>query len=139
MAKSQAASDDATRELAAELLKRTQDLDLEGMQALFSPDVVFWSNVGQLETGLAERMMFMALEKEVFAELRIEDVNVEVFDGGYVQQCTFAGTVRGGGDVSIPTCLVVRVHDGRVVRFEEYVSTDQIEPVIDAITAHLGS
>jgi ketosteroid isomerase-like protein len=127
------------RELAEALLERTQNLDLEGLRELFSPDVVFWSNLGQTETGLGARMTFMALEKEVFAELRIENVRIEVFDGGFIQQCTFAGVVEGGAEVSIPTCLVVRANDSRVVQFEEYISQDQIKPVIDAITAHIDT
>ena len=132
---SETPDDTAMRALAERLLAQTRALDLEGMRALFSPSVVFWSNVGQVESPLEERMTFMALEKEVFEELRIDDVRIEVFAGGYVQQCVFAGSLRGGVEVRIPTCLVVRASDGLVTSFEEYVSLDQIQPVVDAIMA----
>ncbi len=129
----------AMRALAEELLERTRALDLDGMRALFARDVVFWSNVGQGESGVDQRMAFMALEKEVFDELEIEDVRIEVFDGGFVQQCVFAGAVKSGVTVRVPTCLVIRVAEGQVTRFDEYVSMDHIQPVVDAIAAHLAA
>ena len=127
------------RALAEALLAATRALDLDGMRALFAPDVLFWSNVGQVESGLDQRMAFMALEKQVFDTLAIEDVHIDVFEGGFVQQCVFAGTVTGGPSVRVPTCLVVRVAEGQVTRFDEYVSTDHIKPVVDAIAAHLAA
>jgi ketosteroid isomerase-like protein len=139
MAMSETQGSTAMRAVAEELLAKTRALDLDGMRALFARDVVFWSNVSQVESGLDQRMAFMALEKEVFDELAIEDVHIDVFDGGFVQQCVFAGTVKGGAAVRVPTCLVVRVTEGQVSRFDEYVSMDHIQPVVDAIAAHLAA
>src|SRR5262245_12373030 len=139
VAMSETAGSTAMRALAEELLAKTRALDLDGMRALFARGVVFWSNVGETESGLDQRMAFMALEKEVFEALEIEDVRIAVFDGGFVQQCDFTGTVAGGITVRIPTCLVVRVAEGRVTRFEEYVSMEHIKPVVDAIAAHLAA
>ena len=135
---SETAGSTAMRALAEELLARTRALDLDGMRALFARDVVFWSNVGQVESGVDQRMAFMALEKEVFDALVIEDVHIDVFEGGFVQQCVFAGTVKGGATVRVPTCLVIRMAEDRVTRFDEYVSMDHIQPVVDAIAAHLA-
>src|SRR5262245_4495920 len=101
VAVSETAGSTVMRALAEELLARTRALDLDGMRALFARDVVFWSNVSDAESGLDQRMAFMALEKEVFEALEIEDVRIEVFDGGFVQQCDFTGTVTGGLSVRV--------------------------------------
>ncbi|MFI5425468.1 nuclear transport factor 2 family protein [Aeromicrobium sp. UC242_57] len=61
------------------------------------------------------------------ADLRVENPQIKVFDGGWVFQATTVGTTADGDPVRIPNCLVVIVENGRIARFEEYADSRAVE------------
>ncbi|GAA4368344.1 hypothetical protein [Nocardioides caricicola] len=98
---------------------------LEGRRAddeLYAEGVTTWHNIGEREAEV-QRTPSRTRQVEAGADLRVEDVRMHVFDGGWVLQATTVGTNAAGALVRVPTCLVVTLRDGRIARFEEYADS----------------
>lgn len=98
---------------------------LEGRRAddeLYAEGVTTWHNIGEREAEV-QRTPSRTRQVEAGADLRVEDVRMHVFDGGWVLQATTVGTTAAGAPVRVPTCLVVTLRDGRIARFEEYADS----------------
>lgn len=85
-----------------------------------------WHNIGEREVEI-QRTPSRTRTVESGADLRVVDVRVKVFDGGWVFQGTTVGTNAAGGAVRVPVCLVVTLRDGRIARFEEYADSRAAE------------
>lgn len=102
---------------------------LEGRRAdddVYADGVTTWHNIGEREAEV-QRTPSRTRQVAGGADLRVEDVRLHVFDGGWVLQATTVGTTADGAPVRIPTCLVVTVRDGRIARFEEYADSRAAE------------
>lgn len=102
---------------------------LEGRRAdddVYADGVTTWHNIGERETEI-QRTPSRTRQAESGADLRVEDVRLNVFDGGWVLQATTVGTTASGAPVRVPTCLVVTVRDGKIARFEEYADSRAAE------------
>ncbi|MGH1562581.1 nuclear transport factor 2 family protein [Mumia sp. DW29H23] len=114
---------------AAALARRWLPDFLAGRRAaddVYAPGASTWHNIGEREAEiLATPSRTRSVEKG--AELRVEDVHVKVFDGGWVVQSVAVGTSPDGQPVRIPSCLVVTMRDGKIARFEEYADSRAAE------------
>jgi len=102
---------------------------LEGRRAdeeLYADRVTTWHNIGEREAEI-QRTPSRTRANDGGADLRIVDVRLRVFDGGWVLQATTVGTTAAGEPVRIPTCLVATVRDGRIQRFEEYADSRAVD------------
>ena len=102
---------------------------LEGRRAdddLYAAGVTTWHNIGDREAEI-QRTPSRTRQVQAGADLRVEDVRMQVFDGGWVLQATTVGTNAAGEPVRVPTCLVVTLRDGRIARFEEYADSRAAE------------
>jgi ketosteroid isomerase-like protein len=102
---------------------------VEGRRAdddLYADGVNTWHNIGERESEV-QRTPSRTRAAVDGADLRISDVRLRVFDGGWVVQATTVGTNASGAPVRIPTCLVVTLHDGKIARFEEYADSRAAE------------
>lgn len=116
---------DRTRALAERWLAAF----LEGRRAdddVYADGVTTWHNIGEREAEV-QRTPSRTRQVQSGADLRVEDVRLNVFDGGWVLQATTVGTNAAGEPVRVPTCLVVTVRDGRIARFEEYADSRAAE------------
>lgn len=95
-------------------------------EELYAHEVTTWHNIGERES-VVQRTPSRSRENAAGADLRVVDVRVSVFDGGWVFQGTTVGTDAAGEAVRIPTCLVARLEDGRIARFEEYADSRAVE------------
>lgn len=89
---------------------------------VYAEGVSTWHNIGEHEAEI-QRTPSRTRQVQAGADLRVEDVRLRVFDGGWVVQATTAGTNAAGDPVRVPTCLVVTLRDGRIARFEEYADS----------------
>ncbi|MGB0101005.1 MAG: hypothetical protein WBP61_12070 [Nocardioides sp.] len=110
----------AQRWLPAFLAGRRADDDV------YAEGVSTWHNIGEHEAEI-ERTPSRTRQVRAGADLRVEDVRLRVFDGGWVVQATTTGSNAAGDPVRVPTCLVVTVHEGRIARFEEYADSRAAE------------
>jgi len=93
---------------------------------VYAEGVSTWHNIGEWEAEI-QRTPSRTRQVEAGADLRIEDVRLRVFDGGWVVQATAVGTNAAGEPVRIPSCQVVTLRDGRIARFEEYADSRAAE------------
>lgn len=93
---------------------------------LYVDGVTTWHNIGERESEV-QRTPSRTRAASAGADLRITDVRLRVFDGGWVVQATTVGTSAVGAPVRVPTCLVVTLRDGRIARFEEYADSRAAE------------
>ena len=116
-------------EQAAVLARRWLPAFLAGQRAdddVYADGVSTWHNIGEREAEI-QRTPSRTRQVQAGADLRIEDVRLRVFDGGWVVQATTVGTTAAGVPVRVPTCLVVTLRDGRIARFEEYADSRAAE------------
>jgi ketosteroid isomerase-like protein len=85
-----------------------------------------WHNITETESQI-QRTPSRTRQVEAGADIRVEDVRLKVFDGGWILQATTVGTNALGEPVRVPTCLVVTLRDGRIARFEEYADSRAAE------------
>ena len=112
-------------EQARALAERWLPAFLEGRRAdedVYAERVTTWHNIGERESEV-QRTPSRTRQVQSGADLRVEDVRLNVFDGGWVLQATTVGSNAAGEPVRVPTCLVVTVRDGRIARFEEYADS----------------
>ena len=93
---------------------------------VYAEGVSTWHNIGEWEAEI-QRTPSRTRQVEAGADVRIEDVRLRVFDGGWVVQATAVGTNAAGEAVRIPSCQVVTLRDGRIARFEEYADSRAAE------------
>ena len=102
---------------------------LEGRRAdddVYAEGVVTWHNTTEQESVIQAKPS-RTRANDSGSDLRVVDVRLQVFDGGWVFQGTTVGTNEHGGAVRIPVCLVARVRDGKIARFEEYADSRAFE------------
>ena len=110
----------AERWLPAFLAGRRADDDV------YAEGVTTWHNIGEREAEI-QRTPSRTRSNQAGADVRVEDVRLKVFDGGWVFQATTVGTNAGGSSVRVPICLVVTLRDGKIARFEEYADSRAAE------------
>lgn len=90
----------------------------------YQPGVSTWHNVGEWEAEI-KKTPSRTRRIEAGADIHLESLKLQVFDGGFVVQGVTAGVSAEGVPVRVPTCLVVTVVDGKIARFEEYADSAQ--------------
>lgn len=115
----------ASRWLPAFLAGRRADDELY-LDADGTSQVVTWHNTTERES-VVQRTPSRTRANDAGSALRVEEVKVEVFDGGWVFQGVTVGTNEHGAPVRIPVCLVARLQDGLIARFEEYADSRAFE------------
>jgi ketosteroid isomerase-like protein len=116
-------------EQALAVARRWLPAFLEGRRAdddVYAEGASTWHNIGEWEAEI-ERTPSRTRTEQAGARLRVEDVRLRVFDGGWVLQSTTVGTTAAGTPVRVPSCLVVTLRDGRIARFEEYADSRAVE------------
>jgi ketosteroid isomerase-like protein len=116
-------------EQATALARRWLPAFVAGRRAdddVYAEGVSTWHNIGEHEAEI-QRTPSRTRQVRAGADLRIEEVRLRVFDGGWVVQATTVGTTAAGAPVRVPTCLVVTLRDGRIARFEEYADSRAAE------------
>ena len=92
--------------------------DAEALEAIYHPELTMTSPSGS-RSG-ADHVALVrqgALEVE---GLHYEEVNRQVFDGGFVQQHLVCCCLPSGAAMRKRACVVVGVSDGRIVSFDQY-------------------
>jgi ketosteroid isomerase-like protein len=116
-------------EQAVALARRWLPAFVAGRRAaddVYAEGVSTWHNIGEWEAEI-QQTPSRTRQVEGGADVRIEDVRLRVFDGGWVVQATAVGTNAAGEPVRIPSCQVVTLRDGRIARFEEYADSRAAE------------
>jgi ketosteroid isomerase-like protein len=108
--------------------------DLAAVRGLYSPHVRVWHNDDGKEQGLEENLSVLAWVVRHVRDLRYTEERRQRCEQGFVQQHVLRGRTLSGEDLAIPSCLVVRIEQGRIVRIDEYLDPASLEPLRRALT-----
>lgn len=117
-------------DVADRLFSSIERQDIEALKEIYSPDAVIWKNYNQVEVPAESSLAFLRGVADYLSDVRYKDVRRSVFEGGFVQQHFFTGTIRENGEkLSIPVCVIAQVEDGKIKRIDEYLDSAHRLPV----------
>jgi ketosteroid isomerase-like protein len=117
-------------DIADRLFAAIEKGDVDGVAALYTDDVVIWHNFDGISQPRDANLVVLAWMANNVDNLRYEEVQRHAIDGGFVQQHVLRGTTKKGAELEVPSCLIVRVDDGRIARIDEYLDTAHLEPLM---------
>jgi uncharacterized protein len=109
---------------ADDLMGALDEGDHATVESCFSPDATWWLN-GRLRGRFAEVLPELKRAKPQPTPRRHEQIRRLFAPQGFTDQ-HITRLRSNGGDVELAVCVVVRVEDGRVSRFEEYFDASQL-------------
>lgn len=112
------------RALAARLLKAAEQGRVD--DGIFDEKAVIWHNTDELTVTLAENMRHVLMFAAKVPRWRYENVRVNTFYGGYVQQHRWVGETVTGEEFALSACAVVRVRNGKIASIDEYFDSAPI-------------
>jgi ketosteroid isomerase-like protein len=115
----------APLEVAERLFAAIQAGDVEGVRAIYAPDVRVWHNFDMTVQTADENLRVLAWMVRKVRGLRYEDIRRVEIPGGFVQQHVLRGTAPNGQPIDVPAAMFCTVVDGRITRLEEYLDTAQ--------------
>ncbi len=121
MARSSRMSEEEILLLAEKLKKAFEDRDIDAITNLYSDDVVVWHNYDQIERTRKQALESAKWVVDEMSEFKIEDCNIFLISGGYIQQCVFRGVYKENKG-AMETYAMIRIYcsDGKVDRVEDY-------------------
>ena len=117
-------------EVADRLFSSIEKQDTETLAGIYTDDAVIWKNYNQVAIPAESSLAFLKGVGEYLRDVRYKDVRRSVFEGGFVQQHYFTGTIRETGEqLSIPVCVIAQVEGGKIKRIDEYLDSAHRLPV----------
>jgi ketosteroid isomerase-like protein len=117
-------------EVADRLFSSIEKQDIEALAELYAKDAVIWKNYNEIEIPAQSSLAFLKGVADYMEDIHYKNVRRSVFEGGFVQQHYFTGTIRESGDaLSIPVCVIAQVEDGKIKRIDEYLDSAHRLPV----------
>ena len=123
-------ADDDPLEIARRLTAGIVAGDVDAVGALYHEDLVGWRNIDGRELSRRQMLKIVGFLARDVSDLRYDDVQVQPTPRGYVQQHVLRATARDGTKVEVSACLVVSVHDGQIVRLDEYMDAAALAPLM---------
>jgi ketosteroid isomerase-like protein len=103
--------------------------DVDAVAALYTDDAVHWHNFDGIAQPRDQTLLVLAWMARNLTGLRYEEVKRYEIDGGFVQQHVLRATTPSGKELSVPCCMVVQLHHGKIVRVDEYLDSAQLSPL----------
>lgn len=95
--------------------------DAGAARACLTDDAVVWHNFDAVaQDGEAATNGWQALFT-YFSDRSFTDIRRTAIPGGFVQQHLMSATTQSGERVGWPIAIIVRLRDGKIARFEEYI------------------
>ena len=104
--------------------------DIDGVRALYAPDVEVWHNTDGVVQDAEANLRTLGWVIDNLRDRSYDDVRRQVTDAGFVQQHVLRVTTATGRRVEVPACLVVAVDDGRITRIDEYLDSAQVAQLV---------
>lgn len=116
----------ATRAFVKRFFDAIEQGDVDTVASCYTDDVGIWHNfddkVQSRDDNLATlRGMVGRISDRVY-----DNRQLEVFDGGFVQQHVLRGTRKDGSRVSLPAAIICRFRDGKIARLDEYLDSAHV-------------
>jgi limonene-1,2-epoxide hydrolase len=111
------------RALCHALFDAIEREDLDAMAQCYAPGMTLWFNVTGEEVSGADTIAAQAEGRRLQRRRSYDDRVINTFDDGFVVQYTLDIVLHDGSRRSLWACAVAEVHDGRIVRFSEYLDS----------------
>ena len=121
-------SDTEHRALCHALFDALERGDVAAVDACYAPDMALWFNVTGTEMSRADNLTAIAEGTRLHRRRTYDDRIVHTFDDGFLAQYTLGVVLHDGTRRSLSACLVAEVHDGRIVRLDEYLDSGRFLP-----------
>jgi len=116
------------RALCHALFDAIEREDLDGMRACYAPDMVLWFNVTGQESSGEDTIAAQAEGRALLRRRTYDDRTISTFADGFVVQYTLTIVQHDGRRRSLWACAVATVHDGLIVRLDEYLDSARFLP-----------
>lgn len=115
--------DTVHRRLCHELFDALERGDVAAVDACYAPEMTMWANFTMQEIDREQNLAAITAGAAMQRRRTYDDRQVHTFHDGFVAQYTCTVVTNGGRRVPLSACLVATVHDGRIVRLEEYLDS----------------
>lgn len=121
-------TDSAHRRLCHDLFDAIEAGDIDAVSATFAPDMTMWFNVTGAETSRADTLDGLVHGATIQRRRTYNDRQIHTFDDGFVAQYVLNVVLHDGSAATLWACLVATVHDGLIVRLDEYLDSTKFVP-----------
>ena len=115
--------DTVHRRLAHALFDALESGDTDAVADCYAPGMTMWANFTMRETTREENLAAVEAGKAALRRRTYDDRQIHTFHDGFVAQYTCAVTTHQGRRIPLASCLVATVHDGKIVKLEEYTDS----------------
>ena len=116
-------TDTVHRRLAHALFDALERGDVEAVADCYAPGMTMWANFTMQTSTREENLAAIEAGTSVLRRRTYDDRQIHTFHDGFVAQYTCTVTTHQGKHVPLASCLVGTVHDGRIVKLEEYTDS----------------
>jgi len=116
---------DSPLDVADRLFAAIQAGDVDGVRAVYHPDIEVWHNFDKLNQTADENLRVLAWMVRKMKDRRYEDVRRYETPDGFAQQHVLRGIAPNGEALDMPAAVFCTVKDGRITRLEEYLDPSQ--------------
>lgn len=114
-------------DVADALMDAIERGDIDGVAALYAPDVEVWHNTDGVAQDRDANLRTLGWVVRNLHDRRYEEIRRHRTDAGFVQQHVLRATTASGTQVAVPACLVVTVDGDLITRIDEYLDSAQVE------------
>lgn len=111
------------RALAERHQKAMAARDIDALQDIYAPTATVWHNTDGISLSLSEHLTSYLRNTASIERIIYNDVRVDPFPGGYVQQHVITAPMLNGQTLEISACLVARVENNRIIELNEYLDS----------------
>tara|TARA_R110002033_G_scaffold45255_3_gene88565 strand:- start:291 stop:695 length:405 start_codon:yes stop_codon:yes gene_type:complete len=115
------------RELVSGFFDAVGAGDIEAVKNYYDDDLVVWHNFDNAEQTKAENIASLASIPDRLRDRVYANRQVEVFEGGFVQQHVLIATrIFDGARIEMPAIIICRVRNGKIIRLDEYLDSAHV-------------
>ena len=100
--------------------------DIETVRDIYSPEARIWHNFDNYASTREENLGVLRWVTKHIDSFRFEEVRRTFLPGAFLQQHVIRGRDEEGNEIHCPAILKVDVHDGHIMRIEEYFDASQM-------------
>jgi len=115
--------DTVHRRLAHALFDALEAGDTGAVADCYAPGMTMWANFTMAESSREENLAAIEAGKAALRRRTYDDRQIHTFGDGFVAQYTCTVVTHQGRRVPLASCLVATVHDGKIVKLEEYTDS----------------
>jgi len=99
--------------------------DIQTVADCYAPDMTMWVNLTGETSAREDNLRVLTEGKGLHRRRTYNDRNINTFDDGFVVQYSCNVTAHNGTNVTLSSCLVGQVWEGKIVKLYEYMDSSK--------------